>query len=263
MGTIRTWITALWVAGFLLAFPGAPATPSQAARGKEMQKNNPKDGAALVYVPAGEFTMGNDEYSDGLPLHRVRISRGFWLYRTEVSNGQYGKFLRDTEHREPEYWNRGDFNHPEQPVIGVSWHDANAYCKWAGVRLPSEAEWEYAASGTDGRRYPWGNAAPTPEHAAYEGHEEVTSWVDSHPKGASPFGALNMAGNVWEWCADWHGLYSRGTQVDPRGPASGVYRVLRGGSWTDHSVNLLAAMRKSHRPAGTSHDLGFRPVLER
>lgn len=129
---------------------------------------NPKDGAEMLFIPPGVFVMGTNKeyesahgdprgYPDQRPAHRVQITRGFWIYKTPVTNYQYRQFVKDTSHPEPDYWTDADFNHNDQPAVGVSWYDAVAYCDWAGVRLPSEAEWEYAARGTDQRNYPWGN----------------------------------------------------------------------------------------------------------
>ena len=173
----------------------------------------------------------------------------------------YGKFIAATGHRKPSYWGKKRFGRPKQPVVGVSWHDAVAYCQWAGVRLPTEAEWEYAASGTDGRKYPWGNEAPDKTRAVIDisGVNRPAS-VGGLPQGASPFGALDMAGNVWEWCADWYGedYYRQSPAADPKGPAEGKYRVLRGGSWYFGPSFLRVAYRFSGTPDGRDNDGGFR-----
>jgi formylglycine-generating enzyme required for sulfatase activity len=161
------------------------------------------DGTVLLYVPGGEYTLGAADLTDEeRPIHRI-VLRPFWIAKYPVTNEQYGRFLvANPRHAKPAYWADKWFNQPHQPVVGVSWEEAQAYCRWSRLRLPSEAQWEAAARGTDGRRYPWGNAAPTLEHANFGGREGGTTGVGSYPQGAGAFGALDQAGNVWEWCED-------------------------------------------------------------
>ena len=171
----------------------------------------------------------------------------------------YGKFVAATGHRKPEYYAKS--NAPQQPVVGVSWDDAVVYCRWAGVRLPTEAEWEYAAAGSDGRKYPWGNEAPDKTRAVFNSvGVDRASPVGRLPKGTSPFGALDMAGNACEWCADWYGsdYYGKSPAVDPRGSANGISRVLRGGSWVINPSCLRVAYRAYNVPDNRDDSWGFR-----
>jgi eukaryotic-like serine/threonine-protein kinase len=266
MPSYARWLIPLLPLAVILAMPpGVPSAQETPRLGTE--KKNPKDGATMVYVPAGEFQMGADDgYDNEKPARKVRLSKGFWIYRTEVTNGMYGKFLAaNRTHLKPKYWTDSRFNTPDQPVVGVSWNDAAAYCKWAGGRLPTEAEWECAARGTDGRKYPWGPQDPDPTRAVF-GLGEVTGKpgpVGKLDAGASPCGARDMSGNVWEWCADWYDgtFYRTSMPADPTGPANGVERVTRGGSWFTVPFYLRASYRMRYTPDSRASDLGFRPAL--
>lgn len=253
---------------------------------------NPVDGARLLYVPAGEFEMGTEDgEGDEQPVHTVYLD-AYWMYETEVTNAQFAQFVAETSYRtDAEHsglsrvwtgvrWNKMDgayWEHPtgpssnlngleDYPVIHVSWNDAVAYCVWAGVRLPTEAEWEKAARGTDGRTYPWGDTwnwlysnSSRAGDGVY-GDTAPLAPVGSYPGGASPYGLLDMTGNVWEWVADRYdsNYYSNSPASNPQGPSSGEYRVLRGSSWYDSTFALLSAFRLSHSPSTTSDDFGFR-----
>jgi len=233
--------------------------------------SNPIDGTELVFIPAGEFTMGDDdsERENEKPAHRVKVS-GFWLGKYEVTHEQYGKFMKATGHPEPEYWDDSDFNQSEQPVVGMDWHDAVAYCKWAGGRLPTEAEWEYAARG--GKQYEYGTATGKLSHdsANYVGVEGKDKWeLQPAPVGnfpANPFGLYDICGNVWEWCEDhWHDDYD-GAPDDGRAwldedAEEGAPRVVRGGGWGDNARDCRCAYRSYGGPGSRFHVLGFRLVL--
>jgi serine/threonine-protein kinase len=247
---------------------------------------------AMVYVPAGEFEMGSDVddvldlveercrevygdctgFEEELPAHTVALD-GFWIDRTEVTNAQYRRCVEAWDCSPPagsgsythdSYY--GNSTYDDYPVIYVSWCQAADYCMWAGGRLPTEAQWEYAARGSDGRTYPWGDGAPDCSKANYRGVDGFcvgdTSAVGSYPAGASWCGALDMAGNVWEWAADWYGYYPSEHQVNPTGPSSGEYRGLRGGSWLDSQKHARCAFRNWGRFLTHWYDhVGFRCAM--
>lgn len=220
-----------------------------------------------VYVPAGTFQMGSDSgEADEKPVHPVTLD-AFWIDRTEVTNKMYALCVSAGKCSPPSstksstrdsYY--GDAQFDNYPVIYVSWNDANAYCEWAGRRLPTEAEWEKAARGTDGRTYPWGDAAPDSTRLNFNINVGDTTEVGKYPSGTSPYGALDMAGNVYEWVNDWYdeSYYSNSPSENPQGPDSGRYRVLRGGSWLYVDYFVRAAYRGSYVPGNIYYDIGFR-----
>ena len=219
---------------------------------------NEKDGAELVYVPAGEFLMGSEDaeaYSDEAPEHTVYLD-AYWIYKYEVMNEQYRQCIEDGVCS----GNLSDYPENDYPAENISWYEANDYCKWAGGRLPTEAEWEKAARGEDGQTYPWGEADPNCNLAQYGGCSWYIIAVGSLPGGASPYGALDMAGNVWEWVADWYDAdyYQNSPSQNPTGPASGTYRVLRGGSWGGSRWRLRASYRYWYYPGYSASFYGFR-----
>ena len=228
----------------------------------------PADGMLMMDVPAGEFSMGSTEIPDARPVHTVTLDE-YWIDQTEVTNGMYGKcvtagicnppIVSGSSFRTSYYGNSQFANFP---VIYVSQNDASAYCAWAGGRLPSEAEWEKAARGTDGRTYPWGASPPTCSLANFQGCVNDTVAVGSYPSGASPYGVLDMAGNVWEFVIDWYGetYYSQSPASNPLGPATGDggYVVLRGGSWNVSKDFLLSAYRLDDGPGNQYPNFGFR-----
>ena len=217
----------------------------------------------MVYVPAGEFTIGSEGGdSDEQPIHEVYLN-AYWIDKYEVTNGQYAQCVAAGSCSAPgstgsytrsSYY--GNSQYEDYPVIYVSWYDAEDYCTWAGGRLPSEAEWEKAARGTDERVYPWGDVSPTSQLVNYNTRDTKT--VGSYPDGASPYGALDMAGNVWEWVADWYGSYSSGVVSNPQGPSTGDYRILRGGSWGNYVEGLRASDRDGYYPDYSGYYYGFR-----
>jgi formylglycine-generating enzyme required for sulfatase activity len=226
----------------------------------------PADGMAMVYVPGGTFPMGSAEddpeaVPDELPQHMVTLD-GFWIDQTEVTNAQFVQFLNEHGNSDSGgprmivldegYTQISQVGNQfvtteaalERPVVMVTWHGAASYCQWAGGRLPTEAEWEYAARGPEGNHYPWGNAPPTCDLANHGTCVGVPLQVGSRPAGASWCGALDLAGNVWEWVTDWFGPYPDLPQGNPTGPAAGNVPVLRGGGWHSPPWEVRAAYRQ-------------------
>ena len=219
------------------------------------------DDMTMVYVPAGEFLMGSvaGEGADNEHQQHPVYLDGYWIDRTEVTNGEYRRCQEAGACTQPGNWTYSAFNQEDQPVVGVNWNQARLYCEWAGARLPTEAEWEKAARGTDGRRYPWGNEEVNCLRANYYGCANGPLPVGSKPTGASPYGALDMAGNASEWVADWYdaGYYARSPERNPPGPDSGDRRVVRGGSW--HYQDFVRdAYRVPFAPTLAYNYIGFR-----
>ncbi len=253
-----------------LAVAVVPAPPTPVATATPALRSgstwtSPADGMVQVYVPAGEFLMGSadsdaDAGSNEKPQHKVTLA-AYWIDRTEVTKDQYQRCVAAGKCAAPACSGTGQGNHP---VVCVWWQEAANYCAWAGRRLPTEAEWEKAARGTDGWKYPWGNEAPDCARLNYWGKDGGcggnTTTVGSYPSGASPYGALDMAGNVWEWVADWYdaAYYVSSPGANPKGPDAGQYRVLRGGSWYNVTWSVRAAVRNWYDPEFGGVSLGFR-----
>src|SRR6266705_2904502 len=221
----------------------------------------------MVLVPAGEFTMGSEQGDDDeQPVHRVGLD-SFYLDTFEVTNGRFAKFVAAIQSEQP--WGFADQEtpviHAEQPVRWVNWLEALGYCLWAGKRLPTEAEWEKAARGTDGREYPWGNEPPTSRRANFNkccdwrGYDQLAV-VGSLEAGRSPYGIYDLAGNVSEWVADWYDSTSYKYELDrnPKGPVDGEEKVVRGGSWYDPGPLQRSALRSHSYPSVATTDRGFR-----
>jgi len=239
--------------------------------------------ADMVLIPAGAFLMGSNQdhvqqaadwcgcnrsrFEDELFMHEVYVS-GFYIDEYEVTNEQYMAFVQATGYQtdaekkgEAQTW-RVQFTpgKEQHPVVWMTWNDAYAYCAWAGKRLPTEAEWEKAARGTDGRLWPWGNEWDASRVNMAAAGRRTTTPVGSLPAGASPYGVMDMAGNVWEWVNDWYdpGYYRGGHDRDPQGPDGGEDRVLRGGSFNNAIQDVRTAHRHKGGQTGYAPDHGFR-----
>jgi formylglycine-generating enzyme required for sulfatase activity len=227
---------------------------------------DPRTGIAFVSIPAGEFDMGaaKSEYKNELPVHRVRISKPFLLGKYPVTNREYQRFLEAySSIKPPEYWSNSQFNDPQQPVVGVSWEDAQAFCQWAGCRLPTEAEWEYACRAGSQKNYCFGDAESELKQYAWYVKNSGGKTQPVGQKKPNQWGLYDVHGNVWEWCQDWFasGYYKQSPKVDPGGPDKGASRVLRGGSWgSDRPSNLRSACRYYSTPDSRGDLIGFRCV---
>ena len=218
----------------------------------------------MVMIPRGEFTMGSNEHGDEF-RHQVVLD-AYHIDKYEASNARYKEFIKATGHPAPAYWDDPRLSKPEQPVVGVSWTDADAFCKWDGKRLPTEAEWERAAKGPDGdNHYPWGHKLE-PTRANYGQNVGRTMPVDSYPDGVSGFGVYNMAGNVFEWVQDWYDRTSYKTSVALNPPGAekgynfanqGPVKVLRGGSWLAPETSLHTSHRFWNQPENNSYGVGL------
>ncbi len=231
----------------------------------------------MVIIPAGSLPMGvppgdRDGGRDEYPNHAVFLD-DFYIDKYEVTNGRYLEFIRATGHRKPQHPKNPDRNlwqgglMPEtiadRPVINVDWYDAEAYCRWAGRRLPTEAEWEKAAKGTTDRRFPWGNVEPTDKHLNFLQRwigEKTLMPVGSYEAGKSPYGVYDVAGNVFEWTADWYdaSFYKNSPAKNPPGPKTGSRKVLRGSGWPSETPTVRIFTRIGSDPKNRDESTGFR-----
>ncbi len=260
----------------------------------------PVDGMVMVYAPGGEFEMGStdygayamqlckqyygdclwDSYKDEGPAHPVALD-DFWIDQTEVTNGHYRQCVeaggctppaKNSSYTCESYYD--DRAYDAYPVMYVTWYQAAEYCEWAGGQLPTEAQWEYAARGPENRIFPWGNTfdgsrlnycdtncpLEFADKTEDDGYAD-TAPVGGYPAGISWCGALDMAGNVREWVADWYGFYPPpDKQINPMGPASGKFRGLRGGAWINVPDDVRSVNRGSNDPNDARHKVGFRCV---
>jgi len=265
---------------------------------KNKTKISPGDGAVMMYVPEGNFLMGSSDgqiqaaaqicskfnlqdcehrYLAEKPLHAVYLD-AYWIDRTDVTNARYAKCVNAGACTAPHnkthltkaffteaYYDNRQF--ADFPVIYVDWNQADQYCQWAGRRLPTEAEWEKAARGTDGRSYPWGEGISCQKANYAQKKDKDNSWcfagttnVFYFAQSASPYGVLDMAGNVAQWVADWadESYYLNSPERNPGGPSSGQYRVMRGGSWLRAAPDVRSATRGWNTPDLNEDNLGFR-----
>ena len=246
------------------ATPSSTATKTPAPTATEAvlrigsTRIRPMDGMEQVYVPAGDFIMGSDDsdaYSDEKPVRTIYLD-AYWIDKYEVTNGQYKKCVDANACS-----GVGAYGTEKYPVRGVEWKEAETYCKWANggkEGLPTEAQWEKAARGTEGWKYPWGNADPNSSLAVF--YTNSPQAVGSKPDGASPYGAMDMAGNVWEWVYDLYGTYDANETKNPQGLLTGTDRVVRGGSWGNSHGYFRTAYRNYYYPANRIPNLGFRCV---
>lgn len=286
--------TGRWVSTLVLAGAGLLSATSGAGASVHDQDE-------MAVIAAGSFVRGTPQGMgdpDEVPQRTLYLD-AFRLDREEVTNRRYRTFLQATGHRIPEHccdpsynlWTGGNLDSSllDHPVVNVDWHDAEAFCRWAGKRLPSEAEWERAARGTKGRVFPWGdewdrtraNGASYWAEREFSSAEEAKAWwaeegamlliqkgrqgiatvaEQALPQGATPEAVQQLAGNVWEWVADWYdpSYYAVAPERNPPGPASGEYKVLRGGSWLNQQAFLRGAVRDGSRPTMRNHGTGFR-----
>lgn len=240
-----------------------------------------KDGVPMVLIPEGSFPMGvphgdRDGGRDEYPRHDVFVNN-FYIDKFELTNSRYLEFVKATNHRIPQnpknatrnLW-QGDTiteSLADRPVVNVDWADANAYCQWAGKRLPTEAEWEKAAKGTADRRFPWGNVEPTNKHLNFNQQwigEKTLMPVGSYELGKSPFGVYDMAGNVWEWVNDWYDAkyYEKSPAKNPTGPETGTKRVLRGSGWQNETPTVRIFTRVDSDPTIRNESTGFRCAMD-
>ncbi|MCX6582825.1 MAG: formylglycine-generating enzyme family protein, partial [Candidatus Aminicenantes bacterium] len=266
--------------GYLGIEPGKPIEKKETApdfisdlksKGWDVKKNENDSWEAfyedydvtMIHIPPGKFMMGADDgFDNEKPLHEVDLD-GYWIGKYEVTFAQYDLYCEVTGKEKPgdEGWGR-----EKRPVIHVSWADAAAYCRWISqetgltFQLPTEAQWEKAARGSRGIRYPWGNEFDKNKCNSGESDLQKTMPVGSYPLGKSPYGCMDMAGNVWEWCSDWYdeNYYKESPGKNPQGPAGGSRRVLRGGRWVVVAPGCRAACRFDFFPAVRDSGAGFR-----
>ncbi len=247
----------------------------------EFQTTSAKDKAPMIVIPAGKFSMGADDgRGNERPVHEVQLP-AYAIDQFEVTMKLYDAFLQATGQTPPPLWDPEAVNAAgDRPAVGLTWNDAQAYCKWAGKRLPSEAEWEKAARGEDARRFPWGHMQPFVDIANYNrgvwvsypitlvnvksGVKGMSIRHGLKTGGKSPYGLYHMAGNAAEWVADWYDrtYYQQSPKEAPKGPKKGDKRVIRGGSWSDTPVGIRSTARVSAEPTYQDQTLGVRCAMD-
>ena len=249
--------------------------PLQAQKGE-----NDSPSVPMAHIPSGIYIMGSqkslieldpadlfntDRHALGPedPAHEVHID-GFYLDIHEVTNEEYGKYLEASGAAEPDFWENHDFNGARQPVVGVTWKEAQKYCHWRGKRLPTEAEWEKASRGKRSIKYPWGNGPPDLTRANFNGEVGKTKPVGSYEAGKSDYGVYDLAGNVSEWVFDWHlaEYYLFSPKANPQGHSKGSYKVIRGGNWRNNAEDIRMTYRNATVPKLREKTIGFRCVKD-
>ena len=215
----------------------------------------------MVFIDAGDFAMGDEEGGrDEQPPHTVLLN-AYWIDRYPVTNQEFKMFVDVTGHRKPPHWTSGTYplEQARHPVTNVSYQDALVYAEWVGKRLPTEAEWEKSARGTQGQTYPWGDAFRKDNVNSTNDYGGTTP-VDEFPGGGSPYGVMDMVGNVVEWCADWYyDEYYKVSPLDnPTGPEGGQYRVIRGGFYGENRLGVRCSSRHFSPPSTMQDHIGFR-----
>jgi formylglycine-generating enzyme required for sulfatase activity len=277
----------IWSIGDLMKLPINKQTTPTKLISLIKTKINFKDGMEMVLIPKGEFLMGTSEeeltmllktnsvykrewFINEFPQHKVYLDE-FYIYKTEVTVAQYRKFCKMTKRKmppEPSFkWKE---NHP---IVNVTWTDAKAYADWAGVLLPTEAQWEKTVRCDDGRVYPWGNdwnkdnCANLSNSDGENGRTKGTHPVGSFPSGTNPYGVMDLSGNACEWCLDWYGenYYKNSQYINPKGPSTGEFHIRRGGDWGDYYITthrLRGTYRGDYYPINYTSgvNLGFRCV---
>lgn len=243
--------------GIILAcLPLLPGCAFRAA--PDLPAPNPGNaGPDMIYLQGGTFLMGDDSGNPGeRPVHEVTL-RPFYIDSCEVTVAQYAVFLEQTGRVKPAFW-QPEFDRPDDPVVGVTWYDAAAYAAWAGKRLPTEAEWEYAArGGRSGEPFPWGT-----DHDKRHANFSSAGIAPVKRFGPNGYGIYDMTGNVWEWCSDWYDetYYQVSPADNPQGPITGTFKVLRGGAWYSSAEQIRTANRYYALPDSRSFHNGFRCV---
>lgn len=279
-GQQMMWWTGISLMAGVLCLVVAERQLSEGGNAVSTEASRGRDGAPMVFIPAGPFTMGsNDGLPNERPAHTVTLD-AYSIDQYEVTLSLYRKFLETGKQEPPPTWDdEAATTVGDRPAIGMKWGAAASYCQWAGKRLPAEAEWEKAARGTDGRRYPWGNMQPFVDIANYNrglwvseaitlvavtsGLEGMSVRHGLKEGGKSPFGASHMAGNAAEWVADWYDrdYYQKSPEQNPAGPSTGEKRVIRGGSWADVPAALRVTARLSAEPDFEDRTIGFRCAM--
>ena len=249
--------------------------------GTPPKKTAPASYSGMVLIPKGAFEMGSrrslrelnpvaifqaDRHMLGPedPAHEVILDE-YYIDIHEITNADYKKYLAATGSKNlPRYWDDSNFNQSDQPVVGVTWKEAQDFCQWGNKQLPTEAEWEKAARGKRPVKYPWGDEEPDKTRANFNNHIGKTTTVGSYPTGKSDYGVFDLSGNVAEWVQDWHfpEYYLFSPKENPPGPEKGHYKIIRGGNWKNNAEDVNLTYRNATVPKARSKTVGFRCVAK-